>query len=144
MNKEKIEKIFNKATQSKHIHEAVLLAENSEGDFSVACTYGDKTVDSPMQAASIGKLFTTTCLMILQEQNKVSLDSLVVDFFDNYDLNGLHVLKGVDYTNKLKLSDLLFQTSGFPCYESEGGIVKRAIKEDFSVSTQELIDITKK
>ncbi len=144
MNKEKIEKIFTKATQSKHIHEAVLFAENSEADFSVACSYGNKTIDSPMQAASVGKLFTTTCILILQEQNKVSLDSLVVDYFDNYDMEGLHVFKGVDYTNKLKLSDLLFQTSGLPCYESEGGIMKRAIKEDFKVSTQELIDITKR
>lgn len=38
---------------------------------------------------------------------------------------------------------MLFQTSGLPDYEAEGGITKRAIKEDFQISTAELIEITK-
>jgi len=34
-NKEIIEKLFDKRTCSKNIHEAVLLVENSNGDFSI-------------------------------------------------------------------------------------------------------------
>lgn len=143
-NKEKIEKIFNSSIRSKQIHEAVLFVENSSGDFSINFNYGGKTIDTLIQAASIGKLFTTTCILILQEQKKLSLDNRVVDFFDKNIFNGLHKYKGVDYSHQLTISDLLFQTSGFPDYEAEGGIIKRAIKEDFQISTAELIEITKK
>ena len=138
-----IEKKFNQLTCSKQIHEAVLLVENSSGDFSVNFGYGGKTIDSPLQTASIGKLFTTACVLMLQEQRKLSLDDLVADYFDKTMINGLHKYKNVDYSHKLTLSDLLFQTSGLPDYEEEGRIIERAIKEDFAISTAELIEITK-
>jgi len=142
-NKEIIEKIFKSSTSSKQIHEAALLVENSSGDFSVNFEYGGKTIDTPINSASVGKLFTTTCILMLQEQKKLSLDNLVIDYFDKNTFNGLHKLKGVDYSHKLTLYDLLFQTSGIPDYEAEGGIIKRAIREDFNISTLELIEITK-
>ncbi len=141
--KEKIEKIFYSSISSKQIHEAVLLVENGRGDFSVNFEYGGKTIDTPINSASVGKLLTTTCILMLQEQKKLSLDNLVVDYFDKNIFKGLHKFKEVDYSHKLTLSDLLFQTSGFPDYEAEGGITKRAIKEDFNISTSELIEITK-
>jgi CubicO group peptidase (beta-lactamase class C family) len=144
-NREVIEKKFNNFTCSKQIHEAVLLIENSSGGFSANFGYGGKTIDTPFQAASVGKLFTTACVLMLQEQRKLSLNNLVADYFDKTLMNGLHKYKGVDYSHKLTLSDLLFQTSGLPDYEyaAKGGVVKRAIKEDFAVSTVELIEITK-
>ncbi len=141
--KEKIKKIFYSSIASKQIHEAVLLVENGSGEFSVNFEYGGKTIDTPIQAASVGKLFTTACILILQEQKKLSLDNPVVDYFDKNTFDGLHKYKGVDYSYKLTLSDLLFQTSGLPDYEAEGGVTKRAIKEDFHISTAELIEITK-
>ena len=141
--KDIIERKFNSATSTKQVHEAVLLVENSSGDFSVKLGYGGKTIDTLINSASVGKLFTTACILMLQEQNKLSLDNPAMDYFDNNTFNGLHKYKGVDYSNKLTLSDLLFQTSGIPDYEAEGGIIKRVIKEDFHISTAELIEITK-
>lgn len=40
-NKEIIERKFNSSTSSMHIHEAVLLVENSSGEFSVNFGYGE-------------------------------------------------------------------------------------------------------
>ena len=67
----------------------------------------------------------------------------MVNYFDPSLFKGLHLYKGVDYSNQLTLSNLLFQTSGLPDYEAEGGITQRVIKEDFHISTTELIAITK-
>jgi len=142
-NKEIVEKNFNRLTSSKQVHEAVLLAENSSGEFSANFGYGGKTIDTPINSASVGKLFTTACIMMLQDQNKLSLEDKVVEHFDKDTFKGLHIYKGVDYSYKLKLSDLLFQTSGLPDYEAKGGITKRVIQEDFEISTDELIEITK-
>ena len=142
-NKEIAEKKFYGITSSKQVHEAVLLVENSSGEFSADFGYGGKTIDTPINSASVGKLFTTACIMILQYQNKLSLEDKVVEYFDKDTFKGLHIYKGVDYSYKLKLFDLLFQTSGLPDYEVEGGIIKRVIQEDFEISTAELIGITK-
>ncbi len=125
------------------MHEAILFVENSSGDFSVNFGYGKKTINTPINSSSVGKLFTTACILILQEQKKLSLDNFVMNYFDKNHFNGLHVFKKVDYSHKIKISDLLFQTSGFPDYEAEGGVIKRAIKEDFHIGTLELIEITK-
>jgi D-alanyl-D-alanine carboxypeptidase len=141
--KDKIESIFNNLTRYRQIHEAILMVENKSGDFSVNYGYGGKTIDTPINSASVGKLFTTSCFIILLEQKKLSLDTPIVDYFDKRTFNGLHRFKDMEYSYKLTLSDLLFQTSGFPDYESEGGIIKRALKEDFSISTAELIELTK-
>ena len=138
-----IEKIFNKTTHSKNIHEAILLVENSKGDFSVNYEYGGKTIDTAIYSASVGKLFTTACVLILAEEKKLSLDDLVRDFFDKSTLNGLHVYKGNEYSHTLTISNLLFQTSGLPEYEDKGGVIERAIQKDYSISTEELIEITK-
>ena len=67
-NKGIIEKKFNNAIRSKQIHEAVLLVEDSSGSFSVNFGYGGKTIDTPMYSASVGKLLTTACILMLQEQ----------------------------------------------------------------------------
>jgi CubicO group peptidase (beta-lactamase class C family) len=144
-NKVIIEKKFNNVTRSKQIHEAVLLVENSSGDFSVNIGYGGKTIDTPLYSASVGKLHTTACALMLQEQGKLSLDDKLTKYFDNNTLKNLHIYKGKEYSFELTLSDLLFQTSGLPDYEyaAKEGVIKRGIKEDFAISTAELVEIVK-
>ena len=138
-----IETIFFKATRSKQIHEAVLLVENSQNNFSVNCGYGSKDIDSPLLMASVTKLFTTTCILILQEQKKLSLDQKIGVYFDKTILNGLHVYKGEDYSQQLTFSDLLFQTSGLPDWFEKGGIKMRATQMDFSITFEEKLAATK-
>ena len=133
----KIETVFTKATCSNQIHEAVLLVENLKGDFSVNFGYGGKSISSPLLMASVTKLFTTACLLILQEQKKLSLEQKIGAYFDKTTLSGLHFYKGVDYSQKLTLSDLLFQTSGLPDWFETGGMKMLATQKDFSLTFDE-------
>jgi len=142
-NKEIIEKKFNAATRSKQIHEAVLLVENTKGDFSVNCGYGGKDIHSPMFTASVTKLFVTSCILILREQNKLSLDNNISDFLEKCLLDRLHVYKGKEYSHSLTISDLLFQTSGLPDALFEGGYYKRLMREDIELSFEEALEKTK-
>ncbi|MCL2385994.1 MAG: beta-lactamase family protein [Defluviitaleaceae bacterium] len=142
-NEQVIEKIFNKATHSKSIYEAVLLVENMEGDYSVGMGYGGRNADSPMFTASIGKMFTTTCLMILEQQNKLSLDDSISKYLDAAVMNGLHIFKGVDYSSELKISNLLFQTSGIPDWLGNGRDKKIFIDNDIFLSFEEKIESIK-
>lgn len=140
-----IDKIFNKITSSKHIHEGVLFVENTNGDFSYSKEYGGKDVDSPLLMASITKLFTTTCILGLLEKNELSLDDRLTKYFDNELLSNIHVFGGKDYSFDLTLSDLLFQTSGLPDVFEEGGnsAKSRAIEEDYYTTFSEQVALVK-
>ncbi len=80
--------------QAQKINEGILLIENtSGGEFSLMKRYGEKELNSPLLMASITKLFTTTCILILLEQNKLSLEDKLVNYFDINILKGIHVYK---------------------------------------------------
>lgn len=143
---QKLERNFNKVIASNQIYEAILLVENTKGDFSYSKGYGKKTIDSPILMASVTKLFTTTCILALREQGKLSLDDKITEYFDNSVLEGLHIYKGKEYSFELTISDLLFQISGLPDVYEEGknNAKNRVIKEDFSFTFSESLEMTKK
>ncbi|MDR7871192.1 MAG: serine hydrolase domain-containing protein [Tissierellaceae bacterium] len=143
---ERFERTFNKFTNSKKIHEGILLIENTSGDFSFSKGYGGKKLDSPFLIASITKLFTTTCILILEEQQKLSLHDKLSEYFDKNLLDGIHVYNGKDYSLELTISDLLFQTSGLPDVYLEGkdSVMNRVIREDFYITFSDMLDMVKK
>ena len=139
-----IERVFKSAISSRQIHEAVLLGENTKGDFSACHGYGGRNMDSPLIMASVTKLFTTACILALWEQGRLSLDDRMEKYFDKAILKGLHIYKGKEYTFELTISDLLFQTSGLPDYFEEGSSMKmRTVKEDYSITFEEMLELTK-
>ncbi|MBU5425065.1 beta-lactamase family protein [Tissierella pigra] len=142
----RFEKVFNKYASSKKINEGILLIENTSGEFSLMKRYGEKELNSPLLMASITKLFTTTCILILLEQNKLSLEDKIVNYFDINILKGIHVYKGREYSFELTVSDLLFQTSGLPdvYLEGENSLINRIIQEDFHINFCDTISSVKK
>lgn len=112
IDKKSLEKAFNSAVKSADIYEAVLYAENTNGDFSEIFCYGDRDIDTPMLTASVGKMFITACILKLCDESLLSLNDKISRFFDENQLKGLHVFNGKDYSFDLTVADLLFQTSG--------------------------------
>jgi len=144
MNKmQAIEKVFDHMVQSKKVHKSVLLVENLKGDFSIKGEYGGAGIDTPFLMASVSKLFTTACILILQNQNKLSLNDKLIKYLDSQLLCDLHIFKGRDYSLNLTISDLLFQTSGLPDWFDEGGVKRRAVQADFAISFEEILAKTK-
>ena len=147
MNRKVIQKIFDGITASSNIHEACLLVENAKGDFSESFGYGGCVVDSPMIVASVTKLFTTTCILKLCEQGRLSLEDTINKYLNRDLLSELHVFKGYEYSFDLTVSDLLFQTSGLPDeFESSNntGILKNAIlDEDTYITFEQYLDEVK-
>jgi len=134
-----VERVFQRATRAKDIYEAVLLVENRKGDFSAELGYGGRTADSPLFTASIGKMFTTSCILILEEQGKLSLSDPISKYLDKSILEGLHSFKGTDYARQLTISNLLFQTSGIPDWLEHGRDKQIFIDNDVFLSFEEKI-----
>ena len=140
-NTVRLEKVFNKFTNSKKVHEAILLIENTSGEFSFVKTYGGKELNSPLLMASITKLFTTTCILILLEQDKLSLEDKISKCLDKNILSGIHVYNGKEYSSELTIFDLLFQVSGLPdaYLEGKNSLINKVIKEDFNITFSDMM-----
>jgi CubicO group peptidase (beta-lactamase class C family) len=82
--------------------------------------------------------------LILEAQNKLSLNDTLDKYFDANVLDGLHVYKGTDYSRRLTISNLLFQTSGIPDWFEEGGAKKLLIENDIFLSFEEKLASIKK
>jgi D-alanyl-D-alanine carboxypeptidase len=134
-----LDKIFNKTVSSSQIHECVLLVENSNGDFSYSNGYGGKKIYSPLLMASITKLFTTTCILFLQEHGKLLLNDKISKYLDDTIMDGLHIYNGKEYSYELTISDLLFQTSGLPDELEDGrnGVKNFCLKDDSYITFSE-------
>lgn len=141
----KIKNAFEKFTKNKLIHESVLLVEDAEGDFSYHLEYGGKGLDTPFLIASITKLFTTTCILVLKEQGKLSLDDKITKYFDENILKNLHIYKGQEYSTNLTISNLLCHTSGLVDFIGEGSnrAKERITENDRQMSFEETILETK-
>lgn len=145
INAQAFQKRFDVATAPMNIHESVLFIENSTGDFSEIYTYGGRSIDSPMVVASVTKMFTTTCIIKLVEENRLSLADKISLYIDNDILSGLHVYKGVEYSFDITVSDLLYQTSGLPDYFTNSELVKNAIyNQDVYLTFEQYTEETKK
>ncbi|MCL2492015.1 MAG: beta-lactamase family protein [Coriobacteriia bacterium] len=137
-------RVFEKATDTRSIHGAVLLVENTSGEYREQFGYGNIDADSPIFTASIGKMYTASCLLQLCAQGRLSLDDPLDRYFDAIQLDGLHVFKGIDYSHQLIVSHLLFQNSGLGDIYEEGGAKKEAIQGDFSLSFEQKLERMKK
>ncbi len=135
-------KVFYKMTDSKHIHEAVLYVENSDGSFSEEYGYQGRDIDTPMICASVTKLFTTACVLELCEERKLSLDDKISQYFDQATLQGLHIYEGHEYSYDLTVFDLLSQTSGLPD-DLEDGDNSYLLEEDVYAAFEQNLERTK-
>lgn len=70
--------------------------------------------DQPYHFASIGKTVTSVLISILYEKGLLDFDHFITDYLDDAVLDGLHIYKGIDYSNEIRIRHLLNHTSGLP------------------------------
>lgn len=62
--------LFEQVIRTKKIYESVVLIQNGTGETIFSKAYGEKTIDSPIAAAGITKMFTAACIFILVLKEK--------------------------------------------------------------------------
>lgn len=126
MKKEKVQLLiaghFTKIVQKdRKIHNAYLLIHSEKLGIHLNMAEGSTgsmpaNAQQPYFIASIGKLFTSVLIGILVEKGMISYEDTITQFLDNNLLHSLHIYKGKDYTNKIKIKHLLNHTSGLHDY----------------------------
>lgn len=70
--------------------------------------------DQPYHFASIGKTVTSVLVAILYEKGLINFDDFISNYLDETVLEGLHVYKGVDCSDEIRIRHLLNHSSGLP------------------------------
>ena len=126
MKKEKVQSLiaehFTKIVQKdRKIHNAYLLIHSEKLGIHLNMAEGSTgsrpaNAQQPYFIASIGKLFTSVLIGILVEKGMISYEDTITQFLDNNLLHNLHVYKGKNYTDNIKIKHLLNHTSGLHDY----------------------------
>ena len=77
------------------------------------------TPDTPYFIASVSKMYTAAIVMRLHEEKRIDLDAPIVKYLPASLTRGIHVYKGIDYSDQIKVSELIAQTSGLPDHEKD-------------------------
>ncbi len=109
---QRLQKIIHK----KNVYSTVLCVESGDGQLSWTGAAGEMQVDSRYYLASVTKLYVTAVVMRLIEEQKLQLSDRIAEYLPDGYLAGLHVLNGIDYSNKITIHHLISNTSGLPDY----------------------------
>ena len=114
----KIESSFrNQVKKDRRVRNAYLLVDSDKLGIHLNLAEGmtGETKASPQQPnhlASVGKLFTATIISILYERGELDFEDKISKYLDSELMSQLHVYKGRDYSQEIKIKHLLKQTSG--------------------------------
>jgi len=121
-------KIFNdferRVTHHKKVGSSLLLIHSdSLGIHWKTCIDKDADyevyADQPYHFASIGKTITSVMIAILYEKGMIDFEDPIKTFLDQGIMNGLHIYKGRDYSEEIRIKHLLNHTSGLADYYTD-------------------------
>jgi D-alanyl-D-alanine carboxypeptidase len=153
----KVQAILEAQIGRGHIHNivAALQSHDQSIDFVGAAGTADPrtgatmTPETPYFIASVTKMFTAAIVMGLHEKKCLDLDAPISKYLPASLTQAIHIYKGTDYSDRIKVYQLVNQSSGLADYETEkprgGKTVLDELKagHDRSISTAEAIQIVR-
>ncbi|MBU9711898.1 serine hydrolase domain-containing protein [Evansella tamaricis] len=116
INEDLLNQSIQEMGNKKNVFSAVLRVESGDNSFSWTGTVGEMEKESKFFIASVTKLYVTAIVMRLVGEGKCSLDDKITKYLPNEYTQGLHVLKGTDYSDVITIKHLISNTSGIPDY----------------------------
>ena len=127
-----MEQFFKKRVEKDpKIHNAYLRIHAEKLSIDVNLAAGEEAVhaEQPFYIASISKLFTGVLIGQLVEQGLCSYEDKISQYLDAEILTNLHIYKGKDYTNEIKIKHLLNHTSGLHDFVEDKPLVGKSIPD---------------
>ncbi len=93
---------------------------------------GDLSKDQAYFIASTTKLFTTAIILQLRADGHLTLDDKITKFLDKSVMAGLHIYKGIDYSEEITIQHLLSHTSGLPDYFQGKGASGKSLEDEIT------------
>lgn len=112
----RLQQLIEAENQKPHTHSVLLGVQSRDGQFTFTGAAGEAAPDSPYFIASITKMYTAAVIMQLVDEGRVDLDAALTAYLPADLLDGIHVYRGVDYSHRLTVYQLLHQSSGLADY----------------------------
>lgn len=123
-----LQEILNKTVDNKKVFGTTFCVKHND---ELWCgSAGDMDNERQFFIASTTKLFVTAIILHLVADGKVSLDEKIAQYLDAGIMQGLHIYKGVDYSNEITIRNLLAHTSGLPHYFEDKGSNGKSLEDD--------------
>ena len=136
-----LDKKFQRSTNN-----SILLIEDQSGHKNHLVTHNIKPSDKII-IASITKLYTHALIYAMADRGLIDLDKPISDYLPESSWTRLHQFKGQEHSQKIRVMDLINQTSGLPDYEMDikgtQSVIKRFKKEDFTINDKDAIRLTR-
>lgn len=133
INESFLTNVTNNMTRNRSVYGAIICVENSDGSIAWSGDAGNLHKGDRYFIASVTKLYITTLILQCRNEGRLKLDDKIIRFFPPGYLDGIHKLKGVDYTGEITITHLLSNTSGIPDYFSDKqGSGKKAADDLFA------------
>ncbi len=145
----RLQGVVDKAATDRDLAGIVVRVDRPQDGFSWTGSHGNLDSHTHFFIASTTKLYTTALVLKLAERGALSLEDRLVDRVDPGLVEGIHKLKGRDYTGEITIRHLLSQTSGLPDYfegkRSDGSRLVDDIKAgvDQSWELEDLLEIAR-
>ena len=83
LNESFINNLTQKIIKNKHVNGAVFCVESHDASISFVESVGDIKSDDQYFIASVTKLYITAIMLILKNDNKLSFDDKIMQYFDH-------------------------------------------------------------
>lgn len=111
-----LQQSVNKMVDNKRVFGSVLCVESSDRSITWTGAAGNMQSESRYFIASVTKLYITAVVLRLVADGKFRLEDKISKYLPDSYMEGLHILKGVDYSAGITVKHLISNTSGLPDY----------------------------
>lgn len=153
----KLQSVLDAQIGKSNVHNivAAVQARDRSIDFVGAAGQADRetgvamTPDTPYFIASVTKMFTAAIVMQLHQAKQIDLEAPISAYLPASLTRDIHVYQGTDYSDRLKVSELVSQTSGLADYEGDKPRGGKSVIDDLkaghdrAISTPEAIEIVR-
>lgn len=113
---DRLQALVDKTGRDPDLAGLVVRIERQDDGFAWTGSVGELDPTTRFFIASTTKLYTTAIMLRLAERRSLGLEDRLVDHGGTEWVQGLHVMEGIDYTDRITLRQLLAHTSGLPDY----------------------------
>lgn len=138
-----LQQLINEEYKKPNTYSLLLGVQSGDKRIHFQEAVGEASPSSPYFLASISKMFTATIIMQLFDEGKLDLNDPIEKYLSHLTLDGIHIYKGKDYSQQLKVYQLIHQTSGLADYFDGGFIEDFKQNRDRSYNVEDVLEIAR-
>lgn len=146
----KIQTIIEKQIGKGNIHNIVVAVQSFDrsidfvgaAGFANAQSSASMKSETPYFIASVTKMYTAAIIMYLVDEKRIDLGKPITEYLPDSLTRAIHVYKGTDYSDRIKVSHLIGQSSGLADHEADKPRGGKSIMDELKAGDDRYIETT--